>query len=304
MYNMYLYTPYYMKKNILYILYFLAMLLFLWTQTVSGADDICASELWYALYECRVENICLEYKSPKPTYRVEDYLDGPSVFNWIETKWSPTVELDTAKEIYRENMGNIYKCAIIGAQKNSLEFLWEQLKHESSGQLTDTLWWQIESRINRLDLSAEAIWCILTDRETIQNKLNVLKETSHEICRYTSYLEYMKSYYSNLELQADRYLSGIEEENDIENFINRNIGITELPRVISNIKQDIAEESARSYRVFPLAYHAYSEYENNFPIHFLLEVIRSDFLVVRNRFYWTLMPLAQLGYKVINAMSY
>ena len=292
-----------MTKNILHILLLISLLL-IWKLGVYADTEICWAETWYSLYECRVKNICEDYKTPKPVYQVEDYLDGNVLFAWEDAPVSPTLELDTAKEIYRTNMGNIYKCAIIWSQKNSLEFLAEQLKHESSWQLSDGLWWQIKSRINKLDLSAWKIWCVLTDRQSIQNKLNILKETTHELCRYTSYLEYMKNYYSNLELIAERYNNANQDRSDLENFIIRNIWITELPKAIARIQADIAEESAHSYKVFPLAYHAYSEYENNFPIHYLLEVIRNDFLVVRNRFYWTLMPLAQLGYKVINAMSF
>ncbi len=241
---------------------------------------------------------------------MEDYLDGNELLDsvnpniWDSTSVSPTHEFDTAKKIYRDNMGNIYKCAIIQSQKNSLEFIKEQIKHEASGQLSDTLEWQIESRVNRLELSAGKIWCVLTDKKTIQNKLNILKETTHEICRYQNYLEYMKDYFSDIQLQALRYNNTSADRSDIQNIVDQTIWIRDLPFAIADIKQEIAIESAHSYKVFPLVYHAYSEYENNFPIHFLLETIRGDFLVVRNRFYWTLMPLAQLGYKVINAMSF
>lgn len=262
------------------------------------AWEFCGGEESYELYECRVENICSEYKSPKPTYQVEDYLSGEELYLWENTPVTASYELDVAQELYRENMGNIYRCAMIQSQKNSLTFLKEQIKQESSGQLSDTLWGEIDTRINRLELSANSIWCVLTDTQTIQNKLNILKETTHELCRYTNYLEYLKEYFWSLELQAQR-------ATQTENWVSdRAISITELPNVISSIRQDIAVEQAHSYKVFPLAYHAYSEYENNFPIHYLLEVIRWDFLIVRNRFYGVLMPLAQLGYKLINAMSY
>ncbi|MDA9129295.1 hypothetical protein N9J72_02355 [Candidatus Gracilibacteria bacterium] len=277
---------------------------FVFSGNIFAAESICGGQEGYELYECRVENICAEYKSPKPTYQVTDYLSGEELYLGEDVQVAPAYELDEAMEIYRENMGNIYKCAMIQGQKNTLTFLGTQLKQESSGQLSDTLGGQIESRINRLELTANTLKCVLTDTETIQNKLNILKETTHELCRYTNYLEYLKEYISSLEIQAVRYNNGAQDRNNLENFIDRSIGITELPDAINSIQQEIAVEQAHSYKVFPLAYHAYSQYENNFPVHFLLEAIRSDFLIVRNRFYGVLMPLAQLGYKVINAMSY
>jgi len=62
----------------------------------------------------------------------------------------------------------------------------------------------MEQRISRLELSADTIGCVLTDRETIQNKLNILKETTHEACRYVNYLEYMKEYYTAPDVIAEQ----------------------------------------------------------------------------------------------------
>jgi hypothetical protein len=41
--------------------------------------------------------------------------------------------------IYRENMGNIYKCGMIQSQRNSLTKLGEFIKKEASGQLSDAV---------------------------------------------------------------------------------------------------------------------------------------------------------------------
>ena len=281
-----------MRRTFLQIYIF--TLILAWSSvSLYATDDICGSELWYGLYECRVENICSEYKSEKPTYRVEDYLPADEMINIVEDPVQQAPEFYNAKWLYRENMWNIYKCAMIQSQKNALEFLSGQFKQESSGHLSDTLEWQMELRMSRLDLSAGKIGCVLTDRETIQNKLNILRETTYEACRYVNYLEYMKIYYSEPGIIAQRL-------DDKEWWYP----LIEIPERIAWIQWEIAEEISYTYKIFPIAYHAYSEYENNFPIHFLLEVIKADFKLVRNRFHETLMPLAQLWYKVINAMSY
>jgi len=70
--------------------------------------------------------------------------------------------------------------------------------------------------------------------------------------------------------------------------------LTELPTIINSIETEIAQEISHSYKVFPIAYHAYSDYENNFPIHYLLEIVHADVILLKSRLYETLMPIAQL----------
>jgi hypothetical protein len=89
-------------------------------------------------------------------------------------------------------MEDIYKCAMIQSQKNTLDFLKDQLKSEKSGKLDDTIGRQIELRINRLDLSANKVGCTLSDYQTVENKLNILTETSYEICKHISYMDYLR----------------------------------------------------------------------------------------------------------------
>lgn len=260
---------------------------------VFSQGDTCGEQSGFNRYNCRIENICENYKSEKPAYNTEDYEEADGQTPEFHGQQSFTPALDNAKALYRENMGNIYKCAIIQAQKNSLEFLKKQLSAEESGQLDDTIGGQIDLRVSRLDLSANRIGCALTNKDQIFNKLNVLKETTYEACRYVNYLEYLKSYYASTENQ----LNTTERASD--SLVN-----SALPQMVDNAQNAIASEIAHTYKVFPIAFQAYSEYENNFPIHFLLEIIRWDFLLLRQGLYETLMPVAQLGLKVINAMSY
>ena len=287
-----------MKKIVLYILltclcWFLG---YHWVYA-NWQNDICSGNDREQTYKCRIENVCNAYKSPKPVYVTQAYLQN----NDDEDAKSWTI-LETAKERYRENMWNIYTCAIIQAQKNSLKNLQGFLKAEAWWELAQNFWWQIEIRQNRLDISANTIWCTLSDRENVQNKLNILKESSHETCKYVNYLAYLDSYYDDV---ASIYSDEEKQEvyKNIPNIIT-DIGTQNISSDINRLKNALAEERSHTFQVFPLAYQAYSEYENTFPIHFLLELIEADFIILRQKLYETLMPLAQLGIKMINAMSY
>jgi hypothetical protein len=52
-----------------------------------------------------------------------------------------------------------------------------------------------------------------------------------------------------------------------------------------------------------MAFETYVDYENNYPVHILLEVIKEDFKILRRKFHETISPLNQVVYKISNAMS-
>lgn len=288
-----------MKKTLSYLLIILLSFSFTWGKVFSS-EDTCGTRNGFDLYNCRVENVCEQYKSEKPTYSTEDYEEADNQTSEFHGQQSAAPALYNAKQLYRENIGNIYKCAIIQAQKNSLDFIKKQLSNE----LDDTIGGQIDLRVNRLELSANKIGCSLSDKQQVLNKLNVLRETTYEMCRYTSYLEYLKAYYAEVENNTRNFTTEEAIEAYWSDQLLRSFPSEGLPQLMDGIQNDIAQEISHTYKVFPLAYHAYSDYENNFPIHFLLEIVRWDFLLLRQWLYETLMPLAQLGLKVINAMSY
>ncbi len=261
--------------------------------------DICWNQDGFGIYTCRVENVCEQYKSPKPVYNSVDYENAESQTPEFQWSQSATMELDAVKQLYRENMWNIYKCAIIQSQINTLENLEEFIGQESSWRLTDSIGWQISLRVNRLEISASTIGCTLADDESIQNKLNLLYETTYQACKHVSYLEYLKSYY---EKTGTLFGDELEREAEWNNF-SLKVTPQQVANDINARKNAVAEEISHTYQVFPIAYHAYSEYENNFPIHFLLEIIRADFMLLRENLRDNLMPIAQLGLKIINAMS-
>ncbi len=272
------------------------------SSSYAAESDVCGSQNGFSMYECRVKNICETYKSEKPVYSVEEYESADGVGSQFQNAVSHAPALDAAKALYRKNIGNIYKCALIQAQKNSLTFLLEELQREASGELNDTVGGQIDLRITRLDRTAETLGCSLTDTQTIHNKLNILRETTTEACKYVSYLEYLKAHYA----KADRFADAgqMQASYGTDKKVSQKFTTGEIPAIMSDIEGQIAEEIAHTYKVLPIAFHAYSEYENNFPIHFLLAIVRADFMILRQKLKENLMPIAQLGLKVIGAMSY
>lgn len=296
-----------MKKIPIIITVFFSVLIS--QNTTFWAGEICWSQEWYALYECRVQNICENYTSDKPLYASEKYIPAEEATQEFQNGNNQSPGIDAAMKTYRENMANIYKCAVVQSQRNSLNQMKEFLKWESSWQLSDALEWQIDQRITRLELSSSSIWCSLTDDKTQQNKLNVLRETTQQLCIYTSYLEYVKWYYErtssafNRSNPSDAQLADGSYDTSTFNQLTR-VTPSAISRDITASKNQIAQEISHTYKIFPIAYQAYSEYENNYPIHVLLEVIQWDFLILRQLLYQNLMPIAQLGLKVINAMSF
>jgi len=126
-----------------------------------------------------------------------------------------------------------------------------------------------------------------------------LYETTYQACKHINYLEYLKSYYERFE---NSYAENYEKQEGNNNFSGK-INPRDIENDLNTRKNAVGKEIAHTYEVFPIAYQAYSEYENNFPIHYLLEIIRADFLLLRQTLKESIMPIAQLGLKIINAMS-
>jgi len=186
---------------------------------------------------------------------------------------------------------------MIQAQKNTLSLLSKQLTAEKSGKLDDTIGRQMDLQLNRLDLSANKVGCTLSDSSTIINKENILKETTYETCKHISYMNYLLAYYSD-----NANVLGLDNPNTNTNY-TQSFPVQEISQKMNRTQQLINDEISHTYKVFPLAVSAYNEYEDNFPLHFILEVIRADVVLLRQKIYEDIMPIAQVGYKIINAMS-
>jgi len=263
---------------------------------------ICNSSDWYELYKCRVKNTCSPYKPQPIFFQTKEY---PNYDTDEDTIWGN--ELDKAKNDYKNNMNNIYKCALIWVQEKSLNTTKQLLSNNA--YLKNKIQNKIESKIRKLTLTKDSLGCKQSNDNNSVQKLQVLQQASYELCKYNSYLEYLRErnkYIKNI----IKYNEGLEKLSN-ENSTNKKVVPTgqetyNLSHIIDlekSKKIEIDEEIKRVYKIFPIAYHAYSEYENNFSIHILLELLREDFIAFRKNYHQTINPINQVGYKIINAMK-
>ena len=269
----------------------------------------CETKSGYKLYECRQEKICEPYKNPEPVFTSESYKEASEYLNILDTRENGAfIVLDEVKSEYRKNMNTIYSCAMIQTQLNTLQDLIEDklLKNEETGKLSGVLQNRINIRKRKLNAAADTLGCNRTNTEIIYNKENINKETSYEVCSYMSYLEYLREYYGNIPNilgldtsdQEDWDEDGVADVQQVKEAYTT----SEIARLIQSVDIEINNEIEHTYKVFPIAFQAYTEYENNYPLHFLLEIIREDFILLRRYFHESLMPIAQVWYKIINAM--
>jgi hypothetical protein len=127
------------------------------------------------------------------------------------------------------------------------------------------------------------------------SKKQILDQSTFELCKYSYYLDYLSFYYKDItnifDLKQNTNLNNIKyDPSIIENLIN-------------NIQIQIADEKEHTYKIYPLAFTAYSEYQSNYPIHITLELLKDNLILFRENLYKALSPISQAIYKFINAMS-
>lgn len=265
-------------------------------QTQTFAEETCELKRWYDLYKCRVENICKKYiEWKKIIFQTEDYEEANNL--WNSTLWTAD-NIDNAKNLYRENMNNIYKCAILQSQKNSLnlfktKLIWIEKWWELKSKMLNKVW----ERINRIDSEFSRLWCKWIEKDQIVNKNAVLSQATNELCKHVSYMEYLLEYNKNIKNALWIDDESINETDDTQYPVEM------VSQKMLEKKTKVDEEISHSYKVFPVAFNAYSEYENNYTLHIFLELIREDFLILRDKIHQALNPINQVVYKISNAMS-
>lgn len=266
---------------------------FLPFQVLAATDGSnCESQNWYARYTCRVKQICDKYDSKKPVWRWDGYEDAES-YRW-QTSWIQAAALTQVKQIYRTNMGNIYKCALLNSQKTSLKSFKDNLvKLDKTGTLEDKIGKNIDTQLQKVDTTSSSIGCQNMENKQIYNKLNILQESTLEMCKYVTYLEYLKEYYKEIP-----NVVGNGGENE-----NVNYQVQDVSQYIWGIQWQIDSEINHSLEVMPMALHAYEQYENNLPAHLLFQVIKEDFVIIRDKLQKVLNPISQVVYKISNAMQ-
>ncbi len=267
-------------KKILPIIFYISLLLF---SSVS-ADEEKAIQ-WYELYKQRVNTICKIHKPKQVIYQVSEYQEFDEK---IKDYVLENNDFEDAKKNYKENMWNIYKCALLWEQKKSILLIKEDLLRITP-LVNNGIKNKLKNRQKTIDIISKKLKCRNNSmvKDSIQ-KLRVLKQATYELCKYHSYLEYIK-----------------ERSNTIWHIINtnkENYNISQIVWLVDRKKHEIDVEITRSYKVFHIVFQAYTEYENNYTIHALLELLREDFLVFKEKLHWSISPINQVVYKIANAM--
>jgi len=274
-----------MKKQVLLISIVLTLFGFQ-NSAFWAITDNCGNLDWYELYECRVTSICkqtwwgtgFKFKPSNVVYNTDTQEND---YQKLEAK-NPSY-LTAAKEKYRDNMNNIYKCALIKTQIAALNNIVDPKKTKMHADIAWKIGKKIAARLQNLNQQKQI--CGDADSDTPYNKKNVLKQASYEVCKYLNYLDYLDDYA------------------DFENLVTQETTISSAAKQQIRSQQLIQQEIDNTIKIFPLAFTAYSQYENNISIHYMLELIREDFIIFRDRLHKTLWPISQLIYKAINSSS-
>ncbi len=273
----------------------------------------------YSLYEQRVKSICDNYKYKK-NWSSEKIKFVTRIYDEYEKFEEGDLNYNFKKiqNTHRNNMNNIYKCGLLSVQKKSLELIKKDLLNHN---LSLKIYNKIDSKLNQIKYSFVSFNCINSNQKDGILKVNVLHQATYQTCKYVSYLEYIKEYNSNFKnLLKDDLKQNLLDYNPDPNVkidakdmqkrqeaydktvwnIYSSSHIMELQKeAISKVDEEIQH----TYKVFPLAYQAYAEYENNVTAHFLLELLREDYIVFKEKLHDVLNPMNQIVYKISNAMK-
>lgn len=287
----------------------LSFLLFFSFQASVFWDEACDLRDGYERYLCNVKNTCEIYE---PEVRI---------FNTEKTDkmYLEDYNLSIAKGLYRQNMNDLYRCAILKSQNNAYRIVGQKLKTPFSWNLDDI----ISGQRDRLTEQIDRIQCQKAEIDNFEFKVHVLKESTFEMCKYMHFLEYLRTdhvnNFNNLlkEKEISENVEALLESNPEEwrelyleqwrdpeyKLQQKNYTIWEIIELDKETRDEMAEEIQHTKRVYEVAFQTYSNYENNLVVHILLEMLENDFLQLRNKLYSALSPINQVVYKVINAMS-
>lgn len=284
-----------MKKISIILISVMLFLLIFWNNTYWAQNNspTTSDKQGYELYKDRVTNFCSDYKKTDSTWEIIYLIDEDDIYPDLSAQdYAKGDYFVDAIDLYKKNMDWIYDCATWIVNYRALKTVQDILL-----KWNERLWARLKSKIdNRIRQTEQQMtqnWkCKITsDKNDTIIKKSVLNQTTYEYCRYTFYLEYLKEY-----SQSIVWLTPT---------------LWELYEWIS-IKEVLEAERQRTYMVntelnnvdktFVYAFKAYSEYENNIIVHILLELLKEDFLVLREELHKTLNPINQVAYKIKNAM--
>lgn len=284
---------------------FILIIVILWDITIFAKEsDLtkCIEKKDYELYKCQVSNICLKqeyWKNAKKVVALDKFYEKDISYDKIkdwtiipklleESLWN----IEKAKILYRENQNKIYKCAIINSQISEFENIKEILNSTDKTGILKEIIKKLDAKKKKLEKIAKNKCIITTESSNRKKQIKkiVLDQSTLELCNYRYYLEYLDN--RTEENIKDSFPKG-------KNYVSYKY-ITEL---ISKKKSEIKKEIDHSFKLYPLAFESYIQYDSFLKIHILLELLKADYRVFRNKLYLALRPINQLVYKIINAQS-
>ncbi len=285
-----------------------------------SSKSFAADDADFNLYKTRQETICSTYKPKdnkssgtdssqsnksdalllKNTEYTNPYKDNKTAENIDEI--SKENFLEQWKKIYKTNMNNMYKCALLKIQITELRNVKKLINVDKTWELGKNIAWKIDWKINKLKSLANNWWdewsCknINTNKEF--SKKEVLDNTTYETCKYISYLDFLRNYYTKVSNLTNKNI-----ESKIENKESQISTISWLAKEFNSIQREINMEESHTIDVFPIALASYNEYAYNYPLHVLLVLIKEDLIIFRDKLHATINPINQVVYKISNAMS-
>ncbi len=302
-----------MRKIILFIIIFVLFLDYssadntdkscLWGKHFTNYSKECNDKKDFELYECRVTNLC-DSCNKTDSKKVFDTVPYDEASTYVANPTTDVLKsLHEVQETYKTNMNSIYKCVLIDIQERWLEYL------EKVISSTDKTWLikkelspKISSEKAKLKSKKSALkcWWLSDDNSTSTLiKKEVLDQVTFEYCKYNFYLLYLKEDY----YKYTKNILWLKEEELNDSSSSKSVEISNIAIQFSNINAEINTEIIKIQKVFPLAYYAYSEYEDNYLLHLLLTLIKQDYVLVRDQLSKVLWPINQVAYKIKDAMK-
>jgi hypothetical protein len=275
----------------------------LWGKYFTDYSTQCNNKVDFELYECRVTNLC-DSCNKADSKKVFDTVPYDPADEHKDDTWIDVLKpLHDVQETYKTNMNSIYKCVLIDIQVRWLEYLEKIISStDKTWSIKKELSQKISSEKSKLKSKKSQLQCgWLSDDKSTSTliKKEVLDQVTFEFCKYNFYLLYLKEgYYSDT-----KNILWLKEEDLNNTTTSEPIEITNITIQANNINNEIDNEVIKIQKVFPLAYYAYSEYEDSYLLHLLLTLIKQDYVIAREQLSKVLWPINQVAYKIKDAMK-
>lgn len=302
-----------MRKILLFIIIFVFFLDYsfagntdkscLWGKYFTNYSTECNNKNPFELYECRVTNLCNSCNNAD-SKKVFDTVWYYEASTYVDNTTTDVLKsLHEVQKIYKENMNSIYKCVLIDIQERWLEYLEKIISStDKTWSIKKELSPKISSEKSKLKSKKATLgcWWLSDDNSTSTLiKKEVLDQVTFEFCKYNFYLLYLKEGY----YKDTKNILWIKKEELNNTTTSEPIEITNITSQYTSISNEIDNEVVKIQKVFPLAYYAYSEYEDNYLLHLLLTLIKQDYVLARDQLSKVLWPINQVAYKIKDAMK-